>query len=57
MPGISCVQVQAFVHETMEIIELEALKDRMVGVPGQSGLTAEQRKRLSIAVEFVANPR
>ena len=27
-----------------------------VGVPGQSGLSAEQRKRLTIANEMVANP-
>ena len=27
-----------------------------VGVPGHSGLSVEQRKRLTIAVELVANP-
>ena len=27
-----------------------------VGVPGQTGLSVEQRKRLTIAVELVANP-
>ena len=27
-----------------------------VGIPGHSGLSVEQRKRLTIAVELVANP-
>lgn len=40
----------------MRIVELEVLRDALVGVPGQSGLSVEARKRLSIAVEQVANP-
>ncbi|CAF2293677.1 unnamed protein product [Brassica napus] len=45
-----------FVKEVLETIELEEIKDAMVGVPGQSGLSMEQRKRLTVAVELVANP-
>ncbi|KAJ4903780.1 ABC transporter G family member 33 [Raphanus sativus] len=45
-----------FVKEVLETIELEEIKDTMVGVPGQSGLSTEQRKRLTVAVELVANP-
>ncbi|KAH0930431.1 hypothetical protein HID58_016158 [Brassica napus] len=45
-----------FVKEVLETIELEEIKDAMVGVPGQSGLSTEQRKRLTVAVELVANP-
>ena len=44
-----CVQVMA-------LVELEGLRDSIVGVPGQFGLSVEQRKRLTIAVELVANP-
>ena len=40
----------------MELVELDVLKDALVGMPGVSGLSVEQRKRLSIAVELVANP-
>jgi predicted ABC-type transport system involved in lysophospholipase L1 biosynthesis ATPase subunit len=40
----------------MDIVELTPLKGALVGLPGQSGLSVEQRKRLTIAVELVANP-
>lgn len=40
----------------MELVELTPLKDALVGLPGVSGLSTEQRKRLTIAVELVANP-
>ncbi|XVF86257.1 hypothetical protein PTKIN_Ptkin18bG0026200 [Pterospermum kingtungense] len=45
-----------FIEEVMELIELKALRDALVGLPGQDGLSTEQRKRLTIAVELVANP-
>nr|XP_043614573.1 ABC transporter G family member 35-like [Erigeron canadensis] len=45
-----------FVGEVMELVELESIKDAIVGLPGVTGLSTEQRKRLTIAVELVANP-
>ena len=48
--------VYAFVQEVMELVELEPLSDSLVGAPGVTGLSVEQRKRLTIAVELVANP-
>ncbi|XP_076910337.1 ABC transporter G family member 35-like [Bidens hawaiensis] len=45
-----------FVDEVMELVELDTIKDAIVGLPGVSGLSTEQRKRLTIAVELVANP-
>ncbi|GAB4833444.1 ABC transporter G member 34 [Ancistrocladus abbreviatus] len=45
-----------FVEEIMELVELNALRDALVGLPGVDGLSTEQRKRLTIAVELVANP-
>ncbi|KAF9613768.1 hypothetical protein IFM89_011492 [Coptis chinensis] len=45
-----------FVEEVLELVELHNLKDGLVGIPGISGLSTEQRKRLTIAVELVANP-
>lgn len=43
-------------NEVIQIIELDKIKDMLVGIPGVSGLSTEQRKRLTIAVELVANP-
>lgn len=43
-------------NEVLEIIELDSIKDSLVGIPGVSGLSTEQRKRLTIAVELVSNP-
>ncbi|XP_044500167.1 pleiotropic drug resistance protein 3-like isoform X2 [Mangifera indica] len=54
-PEIDSKTKAAFVNEVLEIIELDAIKDSLVGLPGD-GLSTEQRKRLTIAVELVANP-
>jgi len=48
--------VQLFIEEVMELIELKALREMLVGYVGISGLSTEQRKRMTIAVELVANP-
>nr|CAB3449304.1 unnamed protein product [Digitaria exilis] len=47
---------KVFVHEVMELVELTSLRGALVGLPGVNGLSTEQRKRLTIAVELVANP-
>ncbi|KAL1089962.1 hypothetical protein V6Z11_D07G056700 [Gossypium hirsutum] len=45
-----------FIEEVMELVELNSLRQALVGLPGVNGLSTEQRKRLTIAVELVANP-
>ncbi|XP_068648511.1 ABC transporter G family member 39-like isoform X2 [Aristolochia californica] len=45
-----------FIEEVMELVELTSLRNALVGLPGVDGLSTEQRKRLTIAVELVANP-
>uniref|UniRef100_A0A0R0KS95 ABC transporter domain-containing protein n=1 Tax=Glycine max TaxID=3847 RepID=A0A0R0KS95_SOYBN len=45
-----------FIEEVMELVELKPLRHVLVGFPGVTGLSTEQRKRLTIAVELVANP-
>jgi ABC-type multidrug transport system ATPase subunit len=40
----------------MELVELVPLQNALVGLPGVTGLSTEQQKRLTIAVELVANP-
>uniref|UniRef100_A0A0D9XVZ9 ABC transporter domain-containing protein n=1 Tax=Leersia perrieri TaxID=77586 RepID=A0A0D9XVZ9_9ORYZ len=45
-----------FVNEVLQTIELDDIRDALVGLPGVSGLSTEQRKRLTVAVELVSNP-
>ncbi|CAN0916316.1 Pleiotropic drug resistance protein 2 [Linum grandiflorum] len=47
---------QMFIEEVTELVELGPLRNSIVGLPGVNGLSTEQRKRLTIAVELVANP-
>uniref|UniRef100_A0A9I9D4R9 ABC transporter domain-containing protein n=1 Tax=Cucumis melo TaxID=3656 RepID=A0A9I9D4R9_CUCME len=53
---VSKEEKMVFVDEVMDLVELNNLKDAIVGLPGVTGLSTEQRKRLTIAVELVANP-
>lgn len=48
--------LQMFIKEVMELVELTSISEALVGLPGGNGLSTEQRKRLTIAVELVANP-
>jgi ATP-binding cassette subfamily G (WHITE) protein 2 (SNQ2) len=43
------------VHQIMDLLELTPLRHAIVGTPG-SGLSIEQRKRLTLATELVAKP-
>ena len=54
MGNIICFQI--FADEMKELVELDNLRDSTVALPGITGLSTEQRKRLTIAVELVANP-
>ena len=40
----------------MELVELNPLRQAQIGLAGVNGLSTEQRKRLTIVVELVANP-
>ena len=42
--------------QVLALMELEILRNSVVGLPGVNGLSVEQRKRLTIGVELVANP-
>lgn len=46
---------QEFVKEVLKIIDLDEIKDSLVGRTDFSNMSTEQRKRLTIAVELVAN--
>ncbi|KAI3517159.1 hypothetical protein L1887_16368 [Cichorium endivia] len=55
-PDVTHESRYMFVEEVMNLIELDSLRNSLVGLPGVDGLSTEQRKRLTIAVELVANP-
>ncbi|KAM3274267.1 hypothetical protein ACQJBY_043427 [Aegilops geniculata] len=55
-PEVDSKARNEFVKEVLEIIELDEIRDSLVGIPGVNGLSTEQRKRLTIAVELVSNP-
>ncbi|KAL6560039.1 Pleiotropic drug resistance protein 2 [Orobanche gracilis] len=55
-PDVDKETRKMFVEEVMDLIELNPLRDALVGLPGVDGLSTEQRKRLTVAVELVANP-
>ncbi|XP_057969768.1 pleiotropic drug resistance protein 1-like [Malania oleifera] len=55
-PDVNSETRKMFIEEVMQLVELEVLRDALVGLPGVNGLSTEQRKRLTIAVELVANP-
>ncbi|XP_045794549.1 pleiotropic drug resistance protein 1-like [Trifolium pratense] len=55
-PNINAETRSMFIEEVIELVELKPLQNALVGLPGVSGLSTEQRKRLTIAVELVANP-
>jgi ABC-type multidrug transport system ATPase subunit len=50
------VQRAEFVEQCLRVVELDVIQDQIVGIPGIFGLSREQLKRLTIAVELVANP-
>ena len=49
-------KLKQFVNEQMKAIELDKIANNIVGLPLISGLSVEQRKRLTIGVELAANP-
>lgn len=47
---------QKYTDQVLKILELTPLADCVVGTDGEGGLSFEQRKRLSIAIELAASP-
>ncbi len=54
--NLNGMEVPQFVDSIIKMFELTSLKDAQVGTADEGGLSFEQRKRLSIAVEFAASP-
>ena len=46
--------MQAFVEEVLHVVELESVANAVVGRPESGGLSRQQIKRVTIAVERVS---
>ena len=55
-PAVTPESIKKFVNQTLTMLELSNIQDLQVGTDETGGLSFEQKKRLSIAVELVANP-
>jgi ABC-type multidrug transport system ATPase subunit len=55
-PAITPESIQKFIDQTLDMLELTPIQHFLVGSDETGGLSFEQKKRLSIAVELVANP-
>lgn len=55
-PSITPESTKKFVDQILDMLELTPIQDFLVGSDDTGGLSFEQNKRLSIAVELVANP-
>ena len=55
-PAVTPESTKDFVEMTLQMLELSVIGDLQVGSDETGGLSFEQKKRLSIAVEVVSNP-
>lgn len=55
-PAVTPYSTAKFIDQTLDMLELTPIQDFLVGSDATGGLSFEQKKRLSIAVELVANP-
>lgn len=55
-PAVTPESISKFVQQALNMLELTNIQDLQVGTDEEGGLSFEQRKRMSIAIELVANP-
>jgi ABC-type multidrug transport system ATPase subunit len=55
-PAVTPASTKDFINQTLRMLELTDIEDLQVGTDLTGGLSFEQKKRLSIAVELVSNP-
>jgi ABC-type multidrug transport system ATPase subunit len=55
-PAVNPESTEKFIRQTLDMLELTPIEHLQVGSDLTGGLSFEQKKRLSIAVECVSNP-
>ena len=55
--NMSAQERTGVVDHVLELLGLKGIESTRIGIPGSSGISAGERKRLSIAVELVSQPR
>lgn len=56
-PSVSTSQQRAIVEDVLEILDLNRIRDSVVGSPEKRGISGGQKKRVNIGMELVAYPR
>ena len=56
-PTIPLEQQKAIVEDVLQILDLEKIRNKVVGSPDKRGISGGQKKRVNIGVELVAYPR
>ena len=55
--SVSSAEVQRRINECIDVLELEKVKDDVVGDERTRGISGGQRKRVNVGIELVADPK
>jgi len=56
-PSLSQHEVDVKINECIDILELEKIKDEVVGDERSRGISGGQRKRVNVGIELVTDPK
>lgn len=54
--GLTAAQRRDIVSDVIDLLQLDAVKDNVVGSPGARGISGGQRKRVNLGLEIAAKP-
>jgi ABC-type multidrug transport system ATPase subunit len=56
-PSLSAAEVEEKINETIDVLELEKVRDDIVGDERTRGISGGQRKRVNVGIELVTEPK